>query len=77
MREFEKENTVVGLPWSVGWLNSVKHIETPSDEISLNLLPSSNGQAVAMRTNSAPLTASEATRKLWKMPNTTLSKTPH
>ncbi len=32
MREFEKENTVVGLPWSVGWLNSVKHIETPLDK---------------------------------------------
>jgi len=23
MREFENENTVVGLPWAVGWLNSV------------------------------------------------------
>jgi hypothetical protein len=22
MREFEKENTVVGLPWAVGWLKS-------------------------------------------------------
>jgi hypothetical protein len=32
MREFEKENTVVGLRWSVGWLNSVKHIETPLDK---------------------------------------------
>jgi hypothetical protein len=31
-REFEKENTVVGLQWSVGWLNSVKHIETPLDK---------------------------------------------
>jgi hypothetical protein len=32
MREFEKENTVVGLRCSVGWLNSVKHIETPMDK---------------------------------------------
>jgi hypothetical protein len=32
MRKFEKENTVVGLPWSVAWLNSVKHIETPLDK---------------------------------------------
>jgi hypothetical protein len=32
MKEFEKENTVVGMRWSVGWFNSVKHIETHLDK---------------------------------------------
>jgi len=40
MKEFKKENTVVGLPWSVGWLNSVfKHIETPSDKHFIEAIP--------------------------------------
>jgi hypothetical protein len=39
MREFGKGNTVVGLPWSVGWLNSVKHIEKPSDKNFIEFIP--------------------------------------
>ncbi len=38
MTEFERENTVVGLPWSVGWLNIVKHVETPLDKKFIELI---------------------------------------
>jgi hypothetical protein len=38
MTEFERENTVVGLPWSVGWLNSVKHVKTPLDKKFIELI---------------------------------------
>jgi hypothetical protein len=80
----KKQNIVVGLRWWCEWLHNVEHIDWSFTfgkctkewigTISSTLLHLNNGQAEGMRTNPDSLTASEATRKLWEMPNTTLNR---